>query len=130
MVGWGDIVSGTQLTIITNTEQLFTESITLKPGELVHLQVKVLFDAAPDADVKVNIYTTLDDSSEEWDSEPFTGGRVNLSGDNPGKISFPIQDIYKFRIGVVLDQSMGIVAALTADIKWRLDNVDLTTAVS
>lgn len=122
-MAWSSANTATQLTSIT-TEQFFTSLISLNPGETAHVQLKVDFPASPTDSAIISVYTTLDASSENWDtaSSPFMVLYLDKATD-PGSISFSITGVYKFRVGV---KRSGTTDTLTsADMKWRTNGISL-----
>lgn len=120
-MAWGSKTTSTQLTSIT-TEQFFSQTPTLNPGETHHVEVEVNFPATPTDDAIVKVYGTLDASSENWDDTPIMQFRID-NGIDPNKLSFLISGIYKYRIGV---QRSGSTDTLTsADMAYRADGVSL-----
>lgn len=122
-MAWGDKTTATQLTTIDDTtEQFFDQTPTLNPGELLHVEIEGNFVGSPTDDLVVNVYTTLDDTSENWDDTAFMSIQVDNSPD-PNKLSFTISGIYKFRIGVLSSGNTDTITS--ADMAFRRDNVDL-----
>lgn len=118
-MAWGSKTNSTQLTNIT-TEQFFSQTPSLNPGEVCHVEVEYNPVASPTDDLVVAVYGTLDDSSENWDDEPII--EFTIPNDNdPNKRSFVVAGIYKFRVGV---RRSGTTDTITsADMSHRLDGV-------
>ena len=122
-MAWGSKLSATQLTSITSTEQFFSSLVTLTPREIAHCEVEANFVATPTDDMEVNVYATLDASSENWDDTPIMSFVID-KGTDPNKASFEIVGVYKFRIGV---KATGATDTHTsADFSYRLDGVSAT----
>lgn len=120
-MAWGADTASTQLTSIT-TEQFFSQTPTLNPGETAHCQVEVDFPTTPTDAAIISIYTTLDASTEVWDITPYVQFRLANSPD-PGRLSFLIDGVYKFRVGV---QRSGTTDTLTsADMSHRVNGINL-----
>ena len=120
-MAWAAKDGATQLTSIT-TEQFFDDTPSLNPGETAHIQVEVNFPTTPTDNAIVSVYTTLDDSSEDWDEIPFQRFTIDNSEDL-SEVSFVVAGVYKFRVGVKRD---GTTDTLTdADMDNRLDGVSL-----
>lgn len=125
-MAWGSKTSATQLTSISNTEQFFDQTPTLNPGESAHVQIKFDPVGSPSDDLEVNVYTTLDDSTETWDHIPMLSlvmdkDEVNGSGENV--VSFTVSGVYKFRIGVAA--TGGTDSHTSADMSYRKDGLNL-----
>ena len=120
-MAWGTKQSATQLTSIT-TVQHFSTLVTLNPGETAHCQVSVNFPTSPTDHAIVEVFTTLDASTETWDDTPHLAFLVSNAID-PNEVSFTVTGVYKFRVGV---RRSGSTDTLTsADLSYRLDGVSL-----
>lgn len=125
-MAWGSDTTATQLTSIGTTEQFFSfggsTKITLNPGEEIHIQLAADFPASPTDQLRVAIYTTLDDTSEVWDLVPYQTFDIGNNVD-PNRISCVVGDIYAFRIGV---KSSGTTDTITsADASYRKNGLSL-----
>lgn len=120
-MAWSSKTSATQLTSIT-TEQFFSTLVTLNPGESADCQVDVNFPVTPTDQGVVSVYSTLDDSSENWDDTPFLSFQVSNLID-PNSVSFTVTGIYKFRVGVKRSGTTDTLA--TADFWYRKDGITL-----
>lgn len=120
-MAWGSKTTATQLTAITTTELFFDQTPIINPGEFHHVEIEANPPATPTDDLRVSIYGTLDDSSENWDDTPRMVFIID-SGTDPNKKSFIISGIYKYRIGVVVD---GATDTYVADMSFRADGVNL-----
>lgn len=117
---WGPKITATQLTSITATEQFFSVIPTLAPGELTHCEVDCNFPGGPTDNLVVSVYTTLDDSSPNWDDTAFLQFQID-KGTDPNKASFIVTGIYRFRIGV---KASGATDTITsADFAMRREAV-------
>ena len=83
----------------------FSDSVTVKSDETVHVQVQVAFGGVPTDDLLVRVYTTLDDTSESWDLVTHQDERTIDKATNPSRISFTVSGVYKFRLGFIRDGS-------------------------
>ncbi len=120
-MAWGSKQTATQLTSIT-TVQYFSTLVTLNPGETAHCQVTVNFPTSPTDNAIVEVFTTLDASTETWDDTAFMAFLVDR-GIDPNDVSFTVSGVYRFRIGV---RRSGSTDTLTsADLAYRLDGVSL-----
>lgn len=118
-MAWGSKTSATQLTSIT-TIQYFDSVPTLDPGEWAHVQVDVNFPATPTDHAVVQVFTTLDDSSENWDDTPLHEFQID-KGTDPNAVSFLVSGVYKFRVGVKRSGSTDTLTS--ADLAYRLSGV-------
>lgn len=120
-MAWGNKTNATQLTAITTTEKFFSQTPTLNPGEVHHVEVEANPPATPTDNLKVSVYATLDVTSENWDDTPRLVFLID-KGTDPNKVSFIISGIYKYRVGVVVD---GATDTYVSDMSFRADGVDL-----
>lgn len=109
-----------------STSEVFSSAITLGPGESAHIEVEADFPATPTDDLQVNLYGTLDDSTENWDDTP---KRILIidNGTDPNKVSFGIDSfgpeaLYKCRIGV---KRTGSTDTITVDAWYRKNGISL-----
>ena len=120
-MAWGADTASTQLTSIT-TEQFFSQTPQLNPGESAQCQVTCDFPTSPTDHCLIRVYATLDDAAEVWDVSPFLESFL-ANDDDPNRVSFVVSGVYKFRVGV---QRTGSTDALTsADMSHRLDGISL-----
>jgi hypothetical protein len=120
-MAWGSKTNATQLTSVT-TEQFFSTVVTLNPGERAHVQVSCDFPATPTDHLLVAVYTTLDDSTENWDDVPFLEFSIDNAIDQ-SSIAFLVEGVYKFRVGVRRSGSTDTITS--ADMSYRKDGVSL-----
>lgn len=120
-MAWGSKTTATQLTSIT-TEQFFSATPTLNPGETLHCEVEANPPTTPTDDLIVAVYGTLDASSENWDDTPIMEFIIDKDTD-PNKVSFLISGIYKFRVGVRRSGSTDTYTS--ADFSYRANGVSL-----
>ncbi len=121
-MSWSAPFIATQLTGLVDTEQFFTLLIgELNPGESVEVHIEGNPPASPTGDAQINLYGTLDDTSENWDDTPFQSLIVPSSPD-PSKVSFSIYGRYKVRVGAII-----LVASetWTMDMEFRRDGVSV-----
>ena len=119
-MAWGSktqIASGLS---VAGTE-LFSSAVTLNPGELVHIQIVGNSGGTTD-NLDIAIYTTLDDSTENWDTVPLTPLQLDCTDGNDNDISIPLSGIYRFRIGFVRS---GSTDTITTNAWYRADGVSL-----
>lgn len=120
-MAWGSKTASTQLTSVTNTEQYFSQTPTLNPGEEVHVEIIANPPATPVDDLEVRVYTTLDASTEDWDDTAFMSFVID-NGIDPNKRSFIVSGVYKFRVGV---QSSGATDSYTVDMNHRVNGISI-----
>lgn len=120
-MAWGSDIASTQLTSIT-TEQFFSQTPQLNPGESAHCQVDVNFPTTPTDNALVAVYATLDDSSENWDDTPLFEFSID-NGIDPNAVSFVVSGVYKFRVGVRRDGTTDTIPS--ADMSHRVDGISI-----
>ncbi len=118
---WGADTASTQLTSVSDTEQFFTQTPQLNPGEQAHVEVEANPPSTPTDELIVSVYGTLDDSTESWDEVPILTFRIANTPD-PNKASFIVSGVFKFRVGVA---SSGSTDVWTVDMNHRVDGVSL-----
>ena len=119
-MAWG---SKTQIATglsVAGTE-LFSSEVTLNPGELVHIQIVGNSGGTTD-NLDIAIYTTLDDSTENWDTVPLTSLQLDCTDGNDNDVSIPLSGIYRFRIGFIRS---GSTDTITTNAWYRADGVSL-----
>src|SRR5262245_2226795 len=110
-MAWSAKTHATQLTSITS-QQFFSSTPTLGLGEIAVCQVEGVF---PGEDgLRIEVFSTLDASSENWDSYPFL--TFIISPAQP-VFSFVVRDRYKFRVGVGRDGASDTITS--ADLWYR-----------
>lgn len=121
-MGWGSKTNILSDSSIDSTDD-YSSAITLSPGEIAHVEVKAQNKTSSSLtnDATVSVYTTLDGSSEDWDTEPIFAQSITASS-NYIKISFVLSGIYKARLGV---RSDGATDDYTASANYRKDGVNL-----
>ena len=121
-MAWGTKQSFSDQTAINNTVEEFLAAVTLNPRELAHVQLKIDNEhasAVTDA-LTVSVYTTLDDSSETWDSTPFMQFTHKPATVSAEYVAFTVMGVRKFRIGGL---SAGGTNTYTMGGSYRLDGV-------
>lgn len=97
-MAWG---SKTQISNVVNvnstTLQDASTAVTLLPKEIVHVQVQSVTTAATST-LLVHVQTTLDDTTETWDTMSYGAPIQVPSTTTASLLSFTIQGIYKFRL--------------------------------
>jgi hypothetical protein len=120
-MAWGSDTASTQLTTVT-TEQFFSQTPTLNPGETAHCQITGNSSGTTD-NLRVSVYATLDASTEVWDTVPLYSFVIDCTDGGNNIASFVVSGVYKFRVGVQRDA--GSTDSFTADMSHRVDGVSL-----
>jgi hypothetical protein len=116
-MAWGSKVSATQLTTISNTEQLFDVTPTLLPQETAHVAIDLNAVASTD-NLVVSVYGSIDGTT--WSITPIIAFEIDSATD-PNRVDFLITGYFQFRVGV---ESAGSTDDHTsADMSYRLDGV-------
>lgn len=113
MVAWGADTALTTQTAIDNSTEEFLGIIDLAAGLQAHVQLEVDNEHADTVtdDLIVNVYTTLDASSEVWDDEPFMTFQITPAAVALERHSFVVSGVYKFRIGCLSSGTTNTYAA-------------------
>lgn len=124
-MAWGSDTSlGTALTTVDNATEEFippTIGIALNPREMAHIQLTIDNESGSVTDaLEVRVYTTLDDSSFEWDETAWMTFSVLPSGIAAEQYSFTIAGCYRFRLGFL---SAGATDLYSVSAQYRLDGV-------
>ena len=119
-MSWGAEQSATQLTTISDTEQIFDTKPALNPGELCHVTIDVDMAATPTDDLIVRVYTSLDGTN--YDDTPYIEFTISKDTD-PNQRSFVISGIYQFQVAVLSTGSTD--DHTSADMSYRLDGVSV-----
>jgi len=119
-MSWGSKTQIMTGAAVTGAE-IFSSAVTLTPKNTIDIEVQGNSSGTTD-DLIVNVYSTLDDSLESWDTVPLMSFILDCTSGGDNKISFIIKDFYKFRIGVI---RKGTTDTIATDIWYRSDGVDL-----
>ena len=117
-MAWSAVSSATQLANIT-TEQFFTVTPQLTPGETAHCVVDVDFPSTPTDNAIVSIYSTVDGTN--WDDTAILAFSISNAID-PHQMSFLIAGVYQFRVGVKRSGTTDTIT--TADMDVRTNGID------
>jgi len=91
--------------------ELYSDAVTLKSDETAHVQITGDFPTVATDNLLIRVYTTLDASSETFDTTSVIT-ELTLSKDtDPGAISFSINGVYKFRLGLIRSGSTDTITA-------------------
>jgi len=114
-MAWGSKTQIENAASVAGTE-LFSDAVSLNPGELSHVQVIGNSNGTTDSLV-ISVYATLDASSENWDTVPLFQFTLDCTDGNDNDISFMISGVYKFRLGFVRDGSTDTITTNAYSIK-------------
>lgn len=122
-MAWGTKTAFTDQTLINNTVEEFLEAVSLNPRELCHVQLKLDNEhaSAVTDSLQVSVYTTLDESSEVWDTHAFMQFTIKPNTINAEYFSFTVLGVRKLRIGGL---SSGATNTYTMGGNYRLDGVN------
>lgn len=119
--------SKTSLTIensgdVDSTERYTTTYVTHTPGEWSHVQIVGNSDGTTSSLI-IKVYTTLDASTENWDTVPIFQFLLDCTDGNDNDVSFSVPSwVYKWRLGFVTDTGSDTIAT-TAN--YRACGIDL-----
>lgn len=119
-MGWGNKNQIATSLSVAGTE-LFSNKVSLDPGEVAHIQVVGNSNGTTDSLV-ISVYATLDDGSENYDTVPVFSFILDCTDGNDNDVSFIISGLYAFRIGFVRD---GSTDTITTNAWERKDGVNL-----
>jgi hypothetical protein len=121
-MGWASKTNILSDASIDSTDD-FSTAVTLNPGEIAHVEVKTKNKTSSSLtdDCVVSVYSTLDDTSEDWDNTALFSQTITAST-NYIKTSFVVSGIYKFRFGL---KSAGATDDYSATVNYRKDGVNL-----
>ena len=107
-MAWGTKTQIANALSVAGTE-LFSDSVTLNPGELADIQIVGNSGGTTD-NLNIALYSTLDDSSENWDTVAFYSFQLVCTNGNDNDVSITVSGKYKFRIGFVRSGSTDTIA--------------------
>lgn len=119
-MAWGSKTQIENAAAVAGTE-LFSDAVSLNPGELSHIQVIGNSNGTTD-NLIISVYGTLDASTENWDTVPLYQFELDCTDGNDNDVSFQISGVYKFRLGFVRD---GSTDTITTNAYSRVDGVSL-----
>lgn len=119
-MAWGSKTQIENAASVGSTE-LYSDAVTLDPGESAHIQVVGNSNGTTDS-LYVSVYSTLDDSSENWDTIALNRFLLDCTDGNDNDISFILHGPYKFRLGFVRD---GTTDTITTNAWVRTDGVSV-----
>ena len=98
-MAWGSKTQIENAASVAGTE-LFSDKVSLDPGESAHVQVIGNSNGTTD-NLVISAYATLDASSENYDTVPFFSFELDCTDGNDNDVSFIISGVYAFRLGFV-----------------------------
>ena len=101
--------------------ELFSSALSLNPGESADIQVIGNSNGTTDSLV-ISVYTTLDASTENWDTVPLFSFVLDCTDGNDNDVSFLVTGVYRFRIGFVRD---GSTDTITTNAYERKDGINV-----
>jgi len=119
-MAWGSKTQIENAASVAGTE-LYSDVMTLNPGELAHIQVVGNSNGTTDS-LEIKVYTTLDDSTQNWDTVPLISLLLDCTDGNDNDVSFLVSGVYSFYIGWVRD---GATDTITTNAWVRKDGVSL-----
>ena len=119
-MAWGSKTQIENAASVAGTE-LFSDKVSLNPGELSHVQVVGNSNGTTD-NLVISVYSTLDASTENYDTAPLYQFILDCSDGNDNDVSFIVSGVYAFRLGFVRD---GSTDTITTNAWSRLDGVSL-----
>jgi len=100
--------------------ELFSSVVTLNPGELIHIQVDGDSGGTTD-NLVIAVYTTLDPSSEQWDTVAIMSFELDCTDGALNVVAFTLSGLFKFRIGFIRSGSSDTIVT---NAHYRKDGVD------
>lgn len=98
-MAWGSKTQIENAASVAGTE-LFSDAVALNPGELADVQIVANSSGTTD-NLQISVYTTLDASSENWDTVPYYRFILDCTNGNDNDVSFVVSGVYKFYVGYV-----------------------------
>ena len=118
-MAWDSSKTTNAIDCVSATGVDYGDEIGLNPNERCHLQWERTDSGSIDG-VIISIETTLDDSAELWDVEPYATFTV-LAADGDD-ISFTVSRIYRFRVKI---DGAGTTDTVEGNLHYRKDGVSL-----
>jgi hypothetical protein len=119
-MAWGNKTLIANGLSVAGTE-LFSDDVSLNPGEQAHIEVKGNSDGTTDSLI-ISVYTTLDDTSEEWSTVPIFSKVLDCTDGGDNICPIIVSDVYKFRLGFVRN---GSTDTIDTDANVRLDGANI-----
>jgi len=101
--------------------ELFSDVVTLNPGETALLQVVGNSGGTTD-NLIISVYASLDDSAQNWDTVPIFTFELDCTDGNDNDVSFIVSGLFSFRLGFIRD---GSTDTIVTDAWNRKDGVSL-----
>ncbi len=119
-MGWASKVQIEVAANVAGTE-LFSDTVTLNPGELAHIQIVGNSGGTTDSLV-ISVYASLDSDMTNPDTVPIFSFTLDCTDGNDNDVSFIVSGVYAFNIGYVRD---GSTDTIVTDAWVRKDGVNL-----
>ena len=119
-MGWGSKTQIESAAAVAGTE-LFSDTVTLNPGEVAHVQVVGNSGGTTDSLV-ISAYSSLDDDMTNPDTVPLFSFTLDCTDGNDNDVSFIVSGVFAFNVGYVRD---GSTDTITTNAWVRKDGVNL-----
>ncbi|NNF98085.1 MAG: hypothetical protein HKM93_01795 [Desulfobacteraceae bacterium] len=119
-MAWGSKTQIATALSVAGTE-LFSDSFTLNPAENANIQIIGNSSGTTD-DLIISLYTTLDESTENWDTVPLFSQELDCTDGNDNDITLLVTGVYKARLGFA---RTGTTDTITTNAYIRKDGVNL-----
>ncbi len=118
-MAWGSKTQIENAASVAGTE-LYSDKVTLNPGESSHIQVIGNSNGTTD-NLVISVYATLDASSENYDTVPLFAFELDCTDGNDNDVSFIVSGVYGFRLGFVRS---GSTDTITTNAYSRENGID------
>ncbi len=118
-MAWGRKTQIENAASVAGTE-LYSDKVTLNPGESSHIQVIGNSNGTTD-NLVISVYATLDASSENYDTVPLFAFELDCTDGNDNDVSFIVSGVYGFRLGFVRS---GSTDTITTNAYSRENGID------
>jgi len=119
-MSWGTKTQIENAANVAGTE-LFSDAVTLTPGESAMIQVVANSGGTTD-NLIISVYTTLDDSTENWDTVPIYSFVLDCTDGADNDVSFIVSGVYKFYVGWVRN---GVTDTIVTNAWSRKNGINL-----
>lgn len=117
-VVWATKQNFTPQTAINDTVEEFLEAVDMSAALQAHVQLGIDNESGSVTNgIRINVYTTLDATTEDWDEIPFMSFSVTPTAVTEQDISFVVSGVVKFRIGLL---ALGATDDYTVGGSYRL----------
>jgi len=119
-MGWGSKVQIETALAVTGTE-LFSDAVTLNPGELAHVTVRGDSGGTTDS-LDIAVYSSLEEDMSAPDTVPLFAFTLDCTDGNDNDVSFIVSGVVAFYVGYVRN---GSTDTISVDAWVRKDGVNL-----